>query len=77
MVQWMSPFPGAVHCQASCDFRPGGSYSLVMSTEGASREVTGTYVQIDRPRKLVFTWMGPLTNQVNTMVTLELKSARG
>jgi uncharacterized protein YndB with AHSA1/START domain len=72
MVRWMSPFPGAVHCQASCDLRPGGSYSLVMSTEGASREVTGTYVQIDRPRRLVFTWMGPLTNHVNTLVTLEL-----
>ena len=72
MVKWMSPFPGPVHCQASCDLRPGGSYRLVMSTEGASREVTGTYVQIDRPRKLVFTWMGPLTNQVNTLVTLEL-----
>jgi uncharacterized protein YndB with AHSA1/START domain len=72
MVRWMSPFPGPVSCQASCDLRPGGSYRLVMSTEGASREVTGTYVEIDRPRKLVFTWMGPLTNQVNTLVTLEL-----
>jgi uncharacterized protein YndB with AHSA1/START domain len=37
-----------------------------------SREVSGTYVQIDRPRKLVFTWMGPLTNSVTTLVTLEL-----
>lgn len=72
MVRWMSPFPGTVHCQASCDLRPGGRYRLVMSTEGASREVTGTYVQIDRPRRLVFTWMGPLTDQVSTLVTLEL-----
>ena len=72
MARWMSPFPGAVDCKASCDFRPGGSYSLVMSSEEARREVTGTYVQIDRPRKLVFTWMGPLTNNVNTLVTLEL-----
>jgi uncharacterized protein YndB with AHSA1/START domain len=29
-------------------------------------------VEIDRPRKLVFTWMGPLTNNVNTLVTVEL-----
>ena len=72
MARWMSPFPGAVDCKASCDFRPGGSYSLFMSSGEASREVTGTYVQIDRPRKLVFTWMGPLTNHVNTLVTLEL-----
>jgi len=31
-------------------------------------------VQIDRPRKLVFTWIGPLTNHVNTLVTVELNS---
>jgi uncharacterized protein YndB with AHSA1/START domain len=72
MVRWMSPFPGAVDCKASCDLRPGGAFSLVMSSGDSSREVTGTYVQIDRPRKLVFTWIGPLTNNVNTLVTLEL-----
>jgi uncharacterized protein YndB with AHSA1/START domain len=72
MVRWMSPFPGAVHCKASCDLRPGGAFSLVMSSAQSSREVSGTYVQIDRPRKLVFTWTGPLTNNVNTLVTVEL-----
>jgi len=72
MVRWKSPFPGAVDCKASCDLRPGGAFSLVMSAEESSREVSGTYVQIDRPRKLVFTWIGPLTNNVNTLVTVEL-----
>jgi uncharacterized protein YndB with AHSA1/START domain len=72
MVRWMSPFPGVVDCKASCDLRPGGAFSLVMSSEGSSREVSGTYVLVDRPRKLVFTWLGPLTNNVNTLVTLEL-----
>jgi uncharacterized protein YndB with AHSA1/START domain len=71
MVRWMSPFPGAVDCKASCDLRPGGAFSLVMSSAGSIREVSGTYVQIDRPRKLVFTWIGPLTNNVNTLVTVE------
>jgi uncharacterized protein YndB with AHSA1/START domain len=72
MVRWMSPFPGAVDCKASCDLRPGGAFSLVMLSRESSREVSGTYVEIDRPRKLVFTWMSPLTNNVNTLVTLEL-----
>ena len=72
MVRWMSPFPGAVNCKASCDLRPGGAFSLAMSSGESRRDVSGTYVQIDRPRKLVFTWMGPLTNNVNTLVTLEL-----
>ena len=72
MVRWMSPFPGAVDCKASCDLRPGGAFSLVMSSGESSREVSGTYVQIDRPRKLVFTWIGPLTNNMTTLVTVEL-----
>jgi uncharacterized protein YndB with AHSA1/START domain len=72
MVRWMSPFPGAVSCKASCDPRPGGVFSLVMTSEQASREVSGTYVQVDRPHKLVFTWVGPLTDNVNTLVTVEL-----
>jgi uncharacterized protein YndB with AHSA1/START domain len=72
MVRWMSPFPGAVNCKASCDLRPGGAFSLVMTSAESIREVSGTYVQIDRPRKLVFTWVGPLTKNVNTLVTLEL-----
>ncbi|MGX7873281.1 SRPBCC family protein [Mesorhizobium sp. ORM6] len=72
MVRWMSPFPGAVNCKASCDPQPGGTFNLVMSSEESSREVSGTYVLVDRPRKLVFTWIGPLTNNVNTLVTVEL-----
>ena len=71
MVRWMSPFPGAVDCKATCDLRPGGAFSLVMSSQESNRQVSGTYVKIDRPRKLVFTWMGPLTNNVNTLVTVE------
>ena len=72
MVRWMSPFPGAVDCKASSDLRPGGTFSLVMSSRDSIREVSGAYVQIDRPHKLVFTWEGPLTNNANTLVTVEL-----
>jgi uncharacterized protein YndB with AHSA1/START domain len=72
MVRWMSPFPGAVDCKASCDLRPGGAFSLAMSSQESSREVSGTYVEVERPRKLVFTWTGALTDNVNTLVTVEL-----
>jgi uncharacterized protein YndB with AHSA1/START domain len=72
MVRWMSPFPGSVGCKATCDLRPGGAFSLVMSSKESIRQVSGTYLQVDRPRKLVFTWIGPLTNNVNTLVTVEL-----
>ena len=42
------------------------------SIEDAIREVSGAYVEVDSPRKLVFTWIGPLTNNVTTLVTVEL-----
>jgi uncharacterized protein YndB with AHSA1/START domain len=72
MARWMSPFPGAVDCQASCDPRPGGTFRLRMASGESRRDVSGTYVQVERPRKLVFTWSGPLTDHVDTLVTLEL-----
>jgi uncharacterized protein YndB with AHSA1/START domain len=72
MVRWMSPFPGTVECRATCDPRPGGAFSLVMTSPEARREVSGTYLEVDRPRKLAFTWTGPLTNGVETLVTVEL-----
>jgi len=72
MARWMRRLPGTVDCRATCDLRPGGAFSLVMSSGESSREVSGTYVEIERPRKLVFTWIGPLTNNVNTLVTVEL-----
>ena len=37
MVRWMSPYPGVVDCKASCDLRPGGAFSLVMSSKESSR----------------------------------------
>ena len=77
MARWMSPFPGAVDCTANCDPRPGGAFSLVMQAGESSREVSGAYVEVDRPRKLVFTWMGPLTNNVTTLVTVELTPRGG
>jgi uncharacterized protein YndB with AHSA1/START domain len=43
-----------------------------MQSEESGREVSGTYLEVERPRKLVFTWTGPLTNNVNTLVTVEL-----
>ena len=41
MARWMSPFPGAVDCKATCDLRPGGAFSLVMSSKNSNREVSG------------------------------------
>jgi uncharacterized protein YndB with AHSA1/START domain len=34
----------------------GGTFSFVVSRDGREVEHTGTYVELDRPRRLAFTW---------------------
>jgi uncharacterized protein YndB with AHSA1/START domain len=72
MVQWMSPYPGPVACTAQSDVRAGGAFSLLMGSADSQCEISGIYVEVSRPRKLVFSWVGPPTQGANTLVTVEL-----
>jgi uncharacterized protein YndB with AHSA1/START domain len=54
------------------DIRVGGRFKLEMQSDQSGCEIEGTYVAIDPPRKLVFTWSGPPTGQADTLVTVEL-----
>jgi uncharacterized protein YndB with AHSA1/START domain len=74
MARWMSPYPGAVQCGAEADVRVGGTFRLSMSSAESRCDIEGTYVEIERPHRLVFTWLGPPTRGVTTLVTLELKT---
>lgn len=56
MKRWMCP-EGAVVAEAEADLRVGGAYRIVMRTpDDAVHTATGEYREIDRPRRLVFTW---------------------
>jgi len=69
MASWMSPTGGA---EAQSDPRVGGSFRVVMMGEGLRIEHTGTYLELDPPRRLVFTWVSPYTGPEPSMVTVEL-----
>ena len=72
LARWMTP-QGRVEVEA--DARPGGRLSVVMIGEGIRIEHSGHFVEVDRPRRIVFTWNSPFTAG-DSLVTIELE-ARG
>lgn len=68
MAAWMSPVGAA---EAEADLRVGGSFRVVM-VEHDRLEHAGSYVEVDPPRRLVFTWVSPYTGSEPSLVTVEL-----
>jgi uncharacterized protein YndB with AHSA1/START domain len=56
---WFRPCGGET--RAETDPRVGGTFRIVMVDDESSIVHTGTYREIDRPRRLVFTWSSPAT----------------
>ena len=54
------------------DPRVGGAYRIVMSDGEREWDHSGTYLELDRPRRLVFTWHTPSTSFKETRVTVTL-----
>ena len=70
LAQWMSPVGHAV---ARLDLRTGGALRVVMVGGGIELEHTGHYLEIDPPRRLVFTWRSTYTGDHPTRVTVTLE----
>jgi uncharacterized protein YndB with AHSA1/START domain len=69
MADWMSP---AGVAEAEVDLRIGGAFLVVMAGPDERIEHTGTYLELDPPRRLVFTWVSPYTGPEPSLVTVEL-----
>jgi uncharacterized protein YndB with AHSA1/START domain len=72
--RWWGPDQFSIPA-AELDARPGGRYRLVMaSPEGRTMAITGTYREVDPPRRLVFTWRweAGVPDEVESVVTVEL-----
>ena len=60
------------------DLRIGGLYSFeVIAPDGASGSISGRYIEIVRPEKLVFTWVSHETDELETLVTLKFAERAG
>ena len=58
--RWMRP-SAISETRAENDPRVGGEFRIVMVRDGTDVVHRGTYREIDRPRRLVFTWSSPST----------------
>jgi uncharacterized protein YndB with AHSA1/START domain len=66
---WLRP-AGIRKTRAETDPRVGGTFRIVMVDDQSSIVHTGTYQEIDRPRRLVFTWSSPATKFRDSIVTV-------
>jgi uncharacterized protein YndB with AHSA1/START domain len=71
LQQWFKPLGHPVSVVA-LDLRVGGAYRFEMHLpDGERSPITGTYLEIVRPEKLVFTWCSGGTNHEETLVSVE------
>jgi uncharacterized protein YndB with AHSA1/START domain len=66
---WLRP-GGIRETRAETDPRVGGAFRIVMVADEAEVVHEGTYREIDRPRRLVFTWSSPATQFRDSLVTV-------
>lgn len=71
---WMRPGDAASGTRESTvavDARVGGAFSINMHAPTKDVLHTGTYREIDRPHRLVFTWISVNTRDRESVVTVE------
>lgn len=70
---WMVP-PGIRTSTAKVDARVGGAYELTMHGSGDALMHSGVYREVDRPSRLVFTWISLGTHYRETIVTVTFEA---
>jgi uncharacterized protein YndB with AHSA1/START domain len=76
LAVWMLP-GDTKRTDIRLDARVGGAFEFVMHTPKGPISHTGTYREISRPRRIVFTWNSPYAGQTDSLVTVEFKPLRG
>jgi uncharacterized protein YndB with AHSA1/START domain len=75
LAAWMRPFD-TIRSDVRLDARVGGEFEIVMHTPKGAVPHTGSYQEISRPRRIVFTWNSPFAGDGGSLVTVDFH-ARG
>jgi uncharacterized protein YndB with AHSA1/START domain len=76
--RWLFATPTGQMVRAEIDARVGGRFVFTDRRDGEDVEHVGEYLEIDRPRRLVFTFGVPKYSPVMTRVTIDMvRSAAG
>ena len=70
LAQWMHP-GSAERTTVRVDARVGGAFEVSMPRESGPLRHHGVYREIERNKKLVFTWISHATHETQTLVTVE------
>jgi uncharacterized protein YndB with AHSA1/START domain len=69
LTQFILPAPGMAQPQVENDAREGGRFSIIMQVGDERILHTGTYLALERPHRLVFSWESPYSTD-DSIVTL-------
>lgn len=69
MTRFLCAFDSHVS-EIDVDPRVGGAFRIVMASARGAFEHRGRYLEIDRPRRIRFTWASPATDNRDTDVTV-------
>ncbi len=70
LSRFMLPMPGMPQPKTEVDGREGGRFTIYMDIGEKIIPHSGTYLELDRPNRLIFSWESPFSTDGST-VTLE------
>lgn len=73
LTRFILPAPGMPQPDVENDPREGGRFTIVMHVGDDKIPHTGSYLIVDRPNRLVFSWESPYSTDDST-VTLDFKA---